>query len=458
MRNLNNSAKFLPFLFLILFLSSSASAKSENKSKHVSSKEFLASPFAKAFKAHQYQKALQALEKMRKKYPNDPLVLRYQALTLERLGRTQEATAAYQKLLSRHPDEPSARIFLGRTYAKRKNYKAAAEEFRRVIRSGAAKKYRGWAQSELNRLQPGVKKRVPKKKPFYFVGKLGTAYDSNPLLLPDDRDLRARGARKNGVEYLMQWNAGTSALSRHDTRIDLLYLGQQTLHNGRASDVNFHSEGFALDAKKRRFFGRRAVLFGGRYDFRANFLRDKLFSVSNRFFLSADTSLVRRTRTHLYTRYNILNFGPDGSNPSRTSRDGFRFGVGVTQYFYTADLRRYFFVKEEFNLNETRGENFNRRGVLSRVGIHTPLDFLKKMDWDVSGGFDYGAYPDFSSLSSLDLEKREDARWDIYTGLTYHWRPRLATRLFYRFIKSNNQNNFFDHNRHMAGGEVIFSI
>ena len=80
------------------------------------------------------------------------------------------------------------------------------------------------------------------------------------------------------------------------------------------------------------------------------------------------------------------------------------------------------------------------------------------MDLDTSAGVSFGAYPDFNSLSALSLEERQDEAWDIYAGLTYHWRPRLATRTFYRFIKSNNDNNFFERDRHIAGGEVIVGI
>ena len=437
-----------------------AEGRQKNRSSSISSQEFLSSPFAKFFKQHQYQKALDVLTELSRKYPDDPIILRYEALTLERLGRTQEAISIYQRILAKHPNLASARFFLGRAYVSKGQYQAAAEEFRRVTDT-QAKEYRGWAHAELNRLQRGVLKRKSKpgkkkSKRFYLTGKSGIAYDSNPLLMPKDPGLRS-GKIKKGTDFLMDVTAGYAPVLRPDFRIDLLYIGQETLHDSRTSRVNFHSHGFALNAKERHFFGRQAFLFGERYDFRSNFIKGDLFSISNRFFLSADTSFFRRMRSHFYTRFNILNFGPDGSLPSETSRDGFRMGIGFTQYFYSASRRRFLFVKEEFNLNETRGDNFDRRGLLSRIGIHTPVDFFKKLDLDVSGGFNLGAYPDFSSLSRLDLEERQDEGWDIYSGLTYHWRPWFATRTFYRFVKSANRNNFFDRDRHMAAGEVIFS-
>ena len=463
---MNKKRVYLAWVLLFLFLAGLnpffifAGGFQENRSSSISSQEFLSSPFAKLFKKHQYQKALDVLTKLDRKYPEDPIILRYEALTLERLGRTQEAILLYQKILAKHPNLASARFFLGRAYVNKGKYQDAAREFRRVMDT-KTKEYSGWAHAELNRLQRGTPKQKSrpgrKQKRFYLVEKSGMVYDSNPLLMPNDSSLRS-GKIKKGTDFLIDVTAGYAPVLRPDFRVDTLYIGQETLHDSRTSRVNFHSHGFALDAKERYFFGRQAFLFGERYDFRSNFLKSDLFSISNRFFLSADTSFFRRTRTHFYSRFNLLNFGPDGSRPSETSRDGFRMGIGFTQYFYGPNRRRFLFIKEEFNLNETRGDNFDRRGLLSRVGIHTPVDFLKKTDWDVSGGFNFGGYHDFSSLSTLDRAERQDEGWDIYSGLTYHWRPWFAIRTFYRFIKSVNRNNFFDRDRHMAGGKVIVSV
>ncbi len=92
------------------------------------------------------------------------------------------------------------------------------------------------------------------------------------------------------------------------------------------------------------------------------------------------------------------------------------------------------------------------------MGIHTLFSFCKKTDLDVSTGFDWGSYPDFISASALDREERRDKRWDVYAGLTHHWKPGVATRTFYRFIDSQNDNDLFDRTRHIAGAEVIFSF
>ncbi len=394
-----------------------------------------------------------------KKYPNDPLIFRYRALTLDRLNRRKESIAEYKKILSQNPNHVPTHLFLGLAYARDKQPDKAVKELRWVVDHSTSEKYRHWAQAQLSRVKKGGKKvgKPVKKKP-YLLGKIGAYYDSNPLLIPNAENLSSK-PEKDGIDFPINLNVGYPLILEKEFRLDAIYVGQTLLHDAGADDVDFTSQGAALDAKKRVFFGDRAVLFGGRYDFKANFLRSDLFAVINRFLLSMDTSFWKKTRTRFYGRVSYSDYGPDGSTPPVTSRDGFRGGLGIIQTFFLAkDFRTYFFVKQEVSMADTRGENFNREGSLTRLGVHAPLDFLGPIDLDVSTGFDYGTYPEFSSLSVLDLNERQDMRTDVYAALTYHWKPDFATRGFYRYINSNNDNDFFERDRHIAGVEVIFSL
>lgn len=424
----------------------------------ISHKEFLSSDFIKSFKNHEYEKALKECNVLLKKYPNDPLISRYRALTLEKLHRSPEAINLYHEILAAYPRDIPARLFLGLAYIKEGANEKAAAELRYVVKHGVLPEYRHWAQEQLNRLYShkiSGGKRITKKP--YIIGKTGILYDSNPLLLPDDKTLSSK-KRKPAALYLFELNAGYPLQLKKDFRLDALYIGEEYLHSYGANQVDFTSQGFALDAKKRVFAGRRPYLLGGRYDFRANFLRSDLFSIVNRFFVSADTSFWKKTLTHFFGRFTILNYGPDGANPDVSSRDGIREAIGVTQYFYTPSRKTFFFIKGEGDFNQTRGKNFNRVGALGTIGFHTPFLSFHKTDLDMSSSYNWGTYPDFTSLSALDPSDRRDKGWDIYAALTHHWKPNLATRVLYRFINSENNNNLLDHNRHLAGAEVIFSF
>ena len=424
----------------------------------ISSEEFLSSDFSAYFKQGKYAQALAEADRLLARYPDDPLILRYRARTLEKLGRRKEAITAYRKILAMDPKNIPARLFLGLAYAKEGRREEGANELRWVAQNSGSKEYQHWAQAQMARLRAGKRKFEKKveKKP-YLLGKVGVAYDSNPLLLPDDESLSSR-RKKDGLFYGLNLDLGYPLLLEKDRRLDALYISRVILHDGGTDQVNFATQGVALASKRRTLWGRRAVVLGARYDARANFLRSDLFSVVNRLVLSADTSFWKKTRTSFYGRVSYSNYGPDGSTPKTTSRDGVRGGLGGVQYFYTADLRSYVFVKQEVNGTATRGDNYDRIGYLARVGAHTPLDREKRWDADVSVGFDRGTYPEFTSLSSLELADRRDTRLDFYGAVTYHWKPNLAMRGFYRFINSDNRNDFFDRKRHIAGVEMVFSL
>ena len=456
----------MPRSFLALFVLTTLSlssftgaiASESKNSARISSREFLSGDFPQALRARDYPRALKALDALAKQYPDDPLILRYRARMLEKLGRRKEAIAAYRKILAADPKNIPARLFLGLAYAREGNREKAVNELRRVAQNSGAVEYQHWAQAQLARLRAGKRKfgkRVEKKP--YLLGKAGVAYDSNPRLVPDDESLSSR-SKEDGVLYKLNLDLGYPLLLKKDRRLDALYLSRVILHDEGSDQVNFATQGVALDAKRRTFFWNRAVVLGGRYDARVNFLRSDLFSVVNRLLLSADTSFCKRTRTGLYGRVSYSNYNQDGSRPKITSRDGVRGGLGVVQYFYTADLRSYVFIKQEVSGAATRGDNYDRVGYLARIGAHTPLDRANRWDADASVGFDRGSYPEFSSLSSLEPGGRLDSRLDFYGALTHHWKPNLATRAFYRFIDSDNRNDFFDRRRQIAGVEMVFSL
>ncbi|MBI4125767.1 MAG: tetratricopeptide repeat protein [Deltaproteobacteria bacterium] len=440
-------------LFATVFFIGAASFARE-----ISTKEFLVSSFVKTFRNKKYEKALKECDALLKKYPNDPLLLRYRALTLEKLHQVTRAIQLYRQILAAYPGDIPARLFLGLAYIKLEEYEKARRELRFVSRKASSAEYRHWAEAQLNRLRENIRTAgKPVKKKAYVIGKGGVAYDSNPLLVPNNGNLSSRN-KADAARFMVELNAGYPLWLKRNFRADILYIGEAYLHTEGARDADFTSQGIAFDSKRRVFAGKRSVLLGGRYDFRANLLKTNLFSIVNRFYASADTSFFPKTQTHFYGRFGILEYASDGANPAISSRDGIRGGMGLTQYFYKSNFKTFFFIKGEGNFDRTRGDNFDRWGALTRAGAHMPLVFVKKTDLDLSGGFSWGSYPNFQSLSALDTRTREDHVWDLYAGVTRHWKPNFASRLFYRFIGSENDNDFFDRTRHIAGGKVIFSL
>ena len=426
------------------------------QAKRITPEAFLSSPFAAFFKAGNYPAALQALEALAKDYPDDPFILRYRAMVLDQLGRYDEAIALYQTLLAKNPNHVPTRVFLGQAYAHQGDKRAAAKEWQWVIQNSPVEEYRRLARDQLKWLE--LKRPGPaERKRFYLVGDVGVEYDSNPLLKPNDKALAVQGNEQQAERFSLNLGVGYRALSQPDARVDVMYTTRQSLHDRGLDEVNFTSQELAADARKRVSLWDRDVTLGTRYEFLAGFLDGDLFSISNRFLLSADARVTPHTRTDVYNRFTVSNFGPDGSNPPQTSRDGFYYDLGLTQYLYTEDFRRYVYVGQEFNVAQTRGANFTRRGASTRVGVHTPIPLVAQTDLDVSSRLLFGRYPRFTSLSSLAPERRRDTIWDLLVSLTHYWTPRLATRLLYRFINADNRNDVFQYDRHIGGVQLLFT-
>ena len=160
-----------------------------SSSLRISSSEFLASPAAAALQAGDNTRALQALDALLASYPDDPLLLRYRALVLAKLGRTRESIALYRQLLARDSGHVPTHMFLGRAYLQRGDEAAAANEWRWVMEHSDDLDYRRWAQAQLQRLRVGITRRKPpEKRPYVFgVAGFGSDFSYRRTQARDDR-------------------------------------------------------------------------------------------------------------------------------------------------------------------------------------------------------------------------------------------------------------------------------
>ena len=133
------------FCFSVLLNSPSFAAQ-------IPHQEFLSTDFIKSFQNKEYEKAIKECDALLKKYPNDPLILRYRALTLEKLHHDAEAIGLYHEILAAHPHDIPARLFLGLAYIKEGENEKAAAELHYVVKHASLPEYRHWAQEQLSRL------------------------------------------------------------------------------------------------------------------------------------------------------------------------------------------------------------------------------------------------------------------------------------------------------------------
>lgn len=450
--------------FLFLFSLERTAAGQESL---ISAYEFQRSVFAQLFQEGNYSQALEAMDPLLERYPNDPLLLRYRAMTLDRLGRSQEAIVQFQELLAEDPGHVPAHYFLGKVYESAGEMERATEEWWWVVRYGTMLPYIEWAERHLDRalsmqtLAPprevGLLEEGPVSvmaPPRWILGGLaGWEWDSNVTLKPNDKALAEVGD-KNAERFLLTLRGGYRLIRGAPWALDLLYTTRQSFHDDSFDDLNFISQEGGLEARRRVGWFAQGATLAGRYDVAAGFLEGDLFSWTNRLTFAADTRFTPHTRTLVSPRLAWIDFGPDGSNPPQTSRDGFYGDVGIAHYLYSDDFRSHLFLEQEYNDTRTQGGNFDRRGSTTRLGFHAP--FFGSVEGDLLVGFRWNTYPRFTSLSSRDLQRRRDALWDFYLAFSRPLTSRLLGRLFYRFVLADNRNDFFEYDRHLSGFQLLF--
>ncbi|MDP3704027.1 MAG: tetratricopeptide repeat protein [Candidatus Omnitrophota bacterium] len=417
---------------------------------------FISSPFSTFLKAGDFRRALDALDVLEKQYPNDPLIMRYRAIVLDHLGRYDEALDLYAQLLARDPNHAPTRFFRAQTYHRMGKREEATKELEWVKEHSPSKEYRVWAQEELRRPGATAERRAERKK-FYLFGNTGWEYDSNIPLKSNDPGVTTQAGDQNASRLLANLGLGYRAIQQRGNRLDFTYTTRQSLNDDSLNEFNFTSQELAAEGRRRVELWDREVTLGARYELSGGFLDGDTFSLDNQLRLSSDVRLTPRTRTYLYNRFTASDYGKDGSNPPQTSRDGFGYDAGLTQYFYSEDFRSYAFAGQEFNLDETRGANFTRRGLTMRWGVHVPVPKAPKTDLDAALSFQFGKYPRFTSLSTREPDRRHDTNWNTYVSLTHRLRPRLSLRVFWRVINANNRNDVFQYDRQVAGVQTLFT-
>ena len=428
--------------------------KQKKEAAVISSEAFLASPAAQFFQAGDYERALEAFESLLGRYPQDPLLRRYQAMCLDRLGRSEEALEIFKALLKDYPSHVPTLYFLGQAYFRTQQWEEAATAWQKVQELGRGTPYAEWAGEVLKRFGPTAALPAPSPPRWRMEARYGYEYDSNVVLKPNDESL-ANPGDQNSNRHTLGTRLNYRALAGKTFVIEGLYEFQQTLHDDSLDEFNFTFQEFGVNARKQTQAGGRSVIWGLQYSALPGFLNGDIFSFTNRWMGSLDTRWTPRTRTNIFGRWSASDFGPDGSQPADTSRDGFYQDIGFTHYWFPRDRQSHVFVHEEFNSAFTRGDNFDRLGNMTRMGVHVPVG--QRLGVDVSGGFRFGGYPNFSSISAGDTSRRRDTEWDIHVSLIHALTRRVAVRGFYRFIKSVNQNNFFDYDRHIGGVEFTFA-
>jgi hypothetical protein len=403
-----------------------------------------------AFKTRQYDIALAEFQKLAAQHPKDALVLRYLAITLDRLGRYQDAIKIYHQALALTPLNPSLHFHMGTTYYKGGWTDYAEQSFRRVIQIAPDTLYGERARQYLDAL---VQQRVqlqppglPKPWGFYFQAGLQT--DSNIPAAPRDPALFT--GDRSGVrifEYL--W--GTYRFLRQPGWLGALEASTYQAQYPEDAFRRFRLSLYTLGASLQRTTTLWSLPFIGsvKYEHRTALLGGDTYSRSHVVTAGSQIGFTPETSTHAYYRYTRDDFTNEGFDPALSSRDADHHVFGLAQVWYFANRKGQVRVGYEFQDNRADGLNFKMDGHKISLGGVIPLP------WEVQAnlGADYSreTYPDFQG----PVRRKTDRR-SFTAGLSKWFTRHILGRLDAAYTNEGSTYDLLSYRRWVFGGSVAY--
>jgi tetratricopeptide (TPR) repeat protein len=427
--------------------------------QRISPQEFLVSPGAQAFKAQDFAAAVDGFRALLASYPDDPLVLRYTGIALDRLGQYDEAVAAFGQALQAAPGDVPILFFLGVTEYNRADFKAAEGAFAEIAAKAPDTDYGARSREFLAAIKSNATQQVAPAATKHWDAyvQLGLQYDDNVAGAPDgtsNRDsirstefLRLGYNLINDSEWLLRAEASG-------------YFSQHWQHAFDSQDVQFGEA--ALDLDHATTLGGVSIVPSLRYGLTGTLLDSDEFLIGHRLSASADIGWDNTLKTNVHYRLAIDDYDDDGFLPVATSRDGETHEAGITQYilFNTFGRESRFSLGYLYQHRDADGLNHESRThtVSAGLALTLPEDFTLQL----YGYVGWDKYPNFEGVSDPVAGTIGGQReTDIYGANVALSRPitdNLSASLSYAYRKENSNYSTLDYDRNIVSFTLGYSF
>jgi hypothetical protein len=409
---------------------------------------FRDTPGAQAFLAKRYQDALREFRKLREANPNHVVILRYLAITLDRLNRYDEAVAVFKEALAVAPNNVALHFFLGVTLYNARRGAEAVVRFQRAISLAPQSMYAelatryldAIAQQQMQQQQPGAPQR------FGVYAQAGVKYDDNVLSAPDGFAGKRSDSRQTGYLLLEYY------LHRSPTWLAAVEInGYGIWYNDRAFnslEVSQYSGGVRLQ----RVGTLRKYPYVGSIKYGYNEVRlseGDVYSRSNALTLGLRLNLSANTATYGYYQYTDDDFTEEGFDPVFSSRDANNHAMGLRHTWFFAKRKGQVNMGLDYQKNNAAGVNFVMEGISANIGAITPLPWKLRADLKFAYGED-----DYRKFAGP--VRRETHRRRYGAGLSRWFGRRVLVRLDYSYVDEDSSYEQLTYDREAWGASVSY--
>jgi len=426
----------------------------DEKKPALSAKDFLKQDAARLYKNEKWADSLTSLEMLEKEYPGDSLVLRYQALALAKMGKTQEALARFQAALKLHPTNAALRSSYAETLIQAGQTDAAKVEYEWISANDKTKVYSEKADTKLGK-KP-AKKATKKKKAWKVSGKLGWEYNTNIKGVSSEADSRKAGDR-NASKYKYGLGGIYNLIDQKHWKVKIDSLLDHSYVDDSWSELNGFVHGVGLTVGYKTALLGKPILYAIRNGVTHSIKgRGKFNNVSDAtsFVISYDPW--ERYGIELSDKLAVNSFKSDGKRPDFTSKDGLVNTISFDQKYIPWLKYKDFYLTlgTGYGHDWTNGMNNVRDVWEVEPGMTIPL--IRKATVSTSMGYKRSNYPKFGFPAAADQRRGCDFVYKV--ELTYPFTKNLKLVGTYTYGNNHNTSDSFINSKHVYGTTLKFSF
>lgn len=416
--------------------------------------DFLETKAAKAFMNAKYEDALKELEGLQQKYPEDLLIKRYRAMTLDKLGRLDEAVTAFGEALAAVPGNIPLHYFSAQTLVHKNDLEGAKLEFEYVVQNDESRAYQTRAQAELSAVEQLIQRlKAAKPKKWSVNGSGGFDWYSNPSSKSRDKVVRA-GPIEESYKFSNSLGGSYELFKRGAFSSKANYSYSHAIYSDSLREISTFSNTWGLNGTYiKPLFGKSLVIQPGS-NIVHTAIGQKYYSLAFGESLNLIYSPRDWYRITVNEKWTFTTYDSDGSSPDHTSRDGFGNVAGITNQFYFNKAKN-FSATLGFELGNdfTQGANYRKDTYTGRTALHFPL--LYKVEGDMSFKFKDSQYPKFHFPATTP--GRKDDEYEIKAALSRTFATHWTLNTSYSVTIVNSRDNSYSYTNHIVGCSLSFN-
>ncbi len=368
---------------------------------------------AKAFQAGQYETAATELLRLRETNPHHLLVLRYLAMSYDRLGRFNDALRVYIEALSLAPDHVALLYHSGETLYRMRYAEDARRHFLLVIERAPGSEYAAQAGRYMDALTRQRVARQPQGEPrrIGLYAEVGYAHDDYRIPgAPGEPHQDSRNDRL--TEYV---SAEVNLVRRPQLLASIFFSGygaQYVRNRDAASDLWQGSAGATLQYSGE--LGRTpAVGTLKSFHQEVRFDGGPDYSESDGATLGLQLGFLTNAVTRMYYRYTNDRFENDGFDAAFSSRDADVHAGGFQQTIHFAGGAAWFTASAAYQENRAEGRNYDFDGPVFGARLDVPL--FRGLRLDLAYEYAEDTYRHFAGPVRRETERQE------WSASLYRW-------------------------------------